>query len=113
MVNKARSRKPASTLPTRDWSYDDYKAHGEAFKGKLPNGMRLRRRQPGLREPPLENWLRQRGKALYTADGKLGFDADDLTEWFKLGTSCARPMAASARRRSRRSMPPRQDRHHR
>jgi len=35
-------------------------------------------------EPLLENWLRQKGKALYTADGKLGFNADDATAWFQL-----------------------------
>ena len=29
----------------------------------------------GRYEPALEVWLRQRGKALYTDDGKLGFDA--------------------------------------
>jgi len=39
--------------------------------------------KPGV-EPVLENWLRQRGKALYTAEGNLAFDADDMTEWFKL-----------------------------
>ena len=33
-------------------------------------------------EPALEVWLRQRGKALYTDDGKLGFDATDIGEWF-------------------------------
>ena len=27
-------------------------------------------------------WLRQRGKALYTEDGKLGFDVTDITEWY-------------------------------
>jgi multiple sugar transport system substrate-binding protein len=33
-------------------------------------------------EPALEVWLRQRGKALYTDDGKIGFDASDIGEWF-------------------------------
>jgi multiple sugar transport system substrate-binding protein len=33
-------------------------------------------------EPAFECWLRQRGKALYTADGKLAFEAKDATEWF-------------------------------
>ena len=33
-------------------------------------------------EPPLENWLRQRGKALFTEDGKLGFDEKDAGDWF-------------------------------
>lgn len=36
----------------------------------------------GRYEPALEVWLRQRGKALYTEDGKLGFDANDIGEWY-------------------------------
>ncbi len=34
------------------------------------------------REPRLETWVRQRGKALYTADGKLGYDLEDLEDYF-------------------------------
>lgn len=33
-------------------------------------------------EPAFECWLRQRGKALYTADGKLAFEARDAADWF-------------------------------
>jgi multiple sugar transport system substrate-binding protein len=36
----------------------------------------------GRYEPTLEVWMRQRGKALYTEDGKLGFDVSDIGEWF-------------------------------
>jgi multiple sugar transport system substrate-binding protein len=36
----------------------------------------------GREEPALEVWLGQRGKSLYNADGKLGFDDKDLGEWF-------------------------------
>jgi multiple sugar transport system substrate-binding protein len=32
-------------------------------------------------EAALECWLRQKGKALYTADGKPAFDVQDVTEW--------------------------------
>ena len=35
----------------------------------------------GRYEPALEVWLRQRGKALYTDEGKLGFDVTDIGEW--------------------------------
>jgi multiple sugar transport system substrate-binding protein len=35
----------------------------------------------GRFEPGLEVWLRQRGKALYTDDGKLGFDVADIGDW--------------------------------
>jgi multiple sugar transport system substrate-binding protein len=34
------------------------------------------------REPRLETWVRQRGKALYTADGQLGYDLQDLEDYF-------------------------------
>ncbi|MHB2170163.1 ABC transporter substrate-binding protein [Alsobacter sp. R-9] len=35
-------------------------------------------------EPAFEGWLRMRGKDLYTPDEKLGFNADDATEWFAM-----------------------------
>ena len=38
----------------------------------------------GRYEPALEVWMRQRGKALYTDDGKLGFDEKDIGDWFAL-----------------------------
>ncbi|MBB3950182.1 ABC transporter substrate-binding protein [Aureimonas jatrophae] len=38
----------------------------------------------GGTEPALELWLRQRGKALYTNDAKLGYDAADAAAWFQL-----------------------------
>jgi multiple sugar transport system substrate-binding protein len=30
----------------------------------------------------LEIWIRQRGKELFTADGKLGYTAEDIADWF-------------------------------
>ena len=84
MVNQAAFEEAGMAEPTRDWSYDDYKAAAEAWnKANVRKGMRLLADGSGS-EPALENWLRQRGKALYTADGKIGWDADDLVDWFKL-----------------------------
>ncbi|WOI55888.1 ABC transporter substrate-binding protein [Palleronia sp. LCG004] len=34
-------------------------------------------------EPSLHNWLRQRGKELYTEEGELAFDVQDMTEWYQ------------------------------
>ena len=34
--------------------------------------------------PLLETWLRQRGKKLYEADGTLGYDAVDASDWFTM-----------------------------
>ena len=36
----------------------------------------------GRNEPAFEVWLGQRGKSLYNAEGKLGFDDKDAGEWF-------------------------------
>lgn len=36
----------------------------------------------GFVEPTMEVWIRQRGKMLYTTEGKLGFERDDIAEWF-------------------------------
>jgi multiple sugar transport system substrate-binding protein len=51
------------------------KAHDDDYFG-VSNG--------SLEENAFENWLRQRGKALYTAEGKLAFDENDAGEWFDL-----------------------------
>ena len=81
MVNTDAFKKAGIDLPTRDWSYDDYKANADKMNSGA--GMKILADGSG-NEPALENWLRQRGKALYTADGKIGWTADDLVEWFKL-----------------------------
>ena len=83
MVNTKAFEDAGVDLPTRDWSYDDYKAHADAFNSKS-NGMRLLADGSQAGDPPLENWLRQHGKALYTADGKAGFEAEDVIGFFKL-----------------------------
>ena len=66
--------------PTK-WTLDDYVAMGKQVKDKLPEGMYFSENM-AYREPRLETWVRQRGKALYTADGKLGYDLADLEEYF-------------------------------
>lgn len=35
-------------------------------------------------EPTYENWLIQKGKSLFSADGGLGYEASDAAEWFKM-----------------------------
>jgi multiple sugar transport system substrate-binding protein len=66
--------------PTK-WTNDDYVAMGKEVKAKLPEGVYFSENM-AYREPTLETWVRQRGKALYTADGKLGYDLEDLEEYF-------------------------------
>ncbi|MEO7220891.1 MAG: extracellular solute-binding protein [Devosia sp.] len=80
MINTKAFGDAGVELPTRDWTYEDYKKNAEAMKAKT--GMAILADGSGS-EPALENFLRQRGKALY-ADGKIGWEAADLVDWFKL-----------------------------
>jgi len=52
----------------------------------------------GGTEPAFEAWVRQRGKALYTPEGKLGFDATDAGDWLAYWTTCASARPAFRRR---------------
>ena len=81
MVNTKAFDDAGIPRPTRDWTYADYKSHTEAFNAKS-GGMKLLA-DGSASEPAFENFLRQRGKALYT-DGGLGWEAADLVDWFTL-----------------------------
>ena len=63
------------------WTIDDYVKMGKDVKGGLPEGVYFSENM-AYREPRLETWVRQRGKALYTADGQLGYDLEDLSDYF-------------------------------
>jgi multiple sugar transport system substrate-binding protein len=70
------------TLPDpTTWTIDDFVAMGKEVKDALPDGMYFSENM-AWREPRLETWVRQRGKALYTEDGKLGYDLEDLVDYF-------------------------------
>ncbi|KFL30326.1 ABC transporter ATP-binding protein [Devosia riboflavina] len=84
LVNTVAFEEAGVEPPTNDWTLDDIMTKGEAFsKANIRNGMKMMS-DGSYTEPMLDNWLRQKGLALYTADGKLGFGADEMTEWFNL-----------------------------
>ena len=66
--------------PTK-WTIDDFVAIGREVKDKLPEGMYFTQNM-GFEEPRFEAWVRQRGKELYTPDGQLAYDLEDLTDYF-------------------------------
>ncbi|MCP8883099.1 extracellular solute-binding protein [Devosia sp. XJ19-1] len=82
LANKKAIEEIGETVPDNSWTYADLERLGEAFKA-AGNGMVAFSDGSGT-EPMLDNWVRQRGKSLYTADGKLGFTADDMVEWFTM-----------------------------
>lgn len=84
LSNNSAFEEAGIELPTNALTYDDLMAIGDKFKtANIRNGIRAIQDGSGS-EPMLDNWLRQKGLALYTADGKLGFEADTMIEWFKL-----------------------------
>lgn len=84
LVNTTAFEEAGVTPPTNDWTFDDLRTMGEAFKAaNIRGGMKLIA-DGSYSEPMLNNWIRQKGKELYTADGQLGLDEADMTEWFQL-----------------------------
>jgi multiple sugar transport system substrate-binding protein len=65
------------------WTWDDFgRIAGEISKmnpGKYWGSSDNSRWEQGF-----EQWLNQRGKSLYSADGKAGFTTDDVAAWFDL-----------------------------
>nr|WP_295891000.1 extracellular solute-binding protein [uncultured Devosia sp.] len=84
LVNTVAFEEAGIELPTNAWTYDDLMTIGEAFNSANIRGGMKAIADGSYSEPALDNWLRQRGKALYTADGKLGFDEADAVEWYQL-----------------------------
>lgn len=84
ILNVAALEEAGVEVPTRELSYEDLPALAEKFNsGNKRAGMKLWSDNSFL-EPAFENFLRQRGKALYTADAQLAFDAQDAIDWFQL-----------------------------
>ncbi|WP_045685246.1 ABC transporter substrate-binding protein [Martelella endophytica] len=69
-------------IPGPNTTLDDLYDIGEAFKSAGISQTVTDDRSGSW--AGLENWLRQQGKALYTADGALGFDEADMTGWLSL-----------------------------
>jgi multiple sugar transport system substrate-binding protein len=70
-------------MPDHNWTWDDLKRIGTEIQKGLPEGS-WAVADKGVWEPMLEFWLRQRGKALYTEDGDLGYTEEDLAEYLAL-----------------------------
>jgi multiple sugar transport system substrate-binding protein len=84
LVNVSAFEEAGVEPPNRDTTYADIVAMGEAFKSKnIRGGMKVISDGSGS-EPMLDNWLRQKGLALYTAEGKLGFTEAEAIEWFAM-----------------------------
>ena len=84
LVNTTAFEEAGVALPGKDTTYADLRTMCEAFRdANVRGGMKAISDGSGS-EPMLDNWTRQRGTPLYTADGKLGPSADDMIEWFSM-----------------------------
>jgi multiple sugar transport system substrate-binding protein len=78
LLDKLGVKRPDSSK----WTFDDFLAIGRDLKGKLPEGYYFYANL-GFNEPSLETWVRQRGKELYTEEGQLAFDLEDLQAFWE------------------------------
>ncbi|MCC5973378.1 MAG: extracellular solute-binding protein [Rubellimicrobium sp.] len=63
------------------WTMDDFMELGMSVKDNLPAGMFFTQNM-GFIEPRFEGFVRARGKALYTDEGEVGFELQDLKDYF-------------------------------
>lgn len=66
--------------PTK-FTTEDFTAMGKSVKDKLPDRMFFMSNK-GREENALQTFTRQRGKDLYTADGQLAFELEDLVDFW-------------------------------
>jgi multiple sugar transport system substrate-binding protein len=91
IYNKAAFQKAGVPEPI-DVTWDKFFELAAAVT-KAHNGDYYGTSDGSAEEVAFENWLRQRGKALFTEDGKLGLDEKDAGDWFAMWAK-AREMKA-------------------
>ncbi|WP_433428031.1 ABC transporter substrate-binding protein [Nonomuraea sp. CA-141351] len=83
VVNPAVFDKAGVELPDEDtWTWDDFKRIAKEIAPKVPKGT-FALADP-TRTDMLDAYSRQRGEALYTADGKVGIGRQTLVDWWTM-----------------------------
>lgn len=82
LANPALVAASGATLPDdTTWTWDEYNKTAAAITENSKGGVYGSGAVSG--DAPMNLWFRQHGKSLFTADGKLGFDENDLTGWYE------------------------------
>jgi multiple sugar transport system substrate-binding protein len=81
VVNTALAEEIGVEPPTNDMTWNDFATFAKQVGAKAPTGV-FGAENGASDAAAFECFLRQRGKALFTADGALGFGPAELTEWF-------------------------------
>jgi multiple sugar transport system substrate-binding protein len=94
VVNESKLKSLGVAVPEAGWTWDDLAAFGKTVhdksKGKVAGVS-----DPGSTWAAFQSWLYQRGKDLYTKDGKLGFTQADLEGFWNFCTSLRKSGAAT------------------
>ncbi|WP_306303442.1 ABC transporter substrate-binding protein [Streptomyces sp. TP-A0874] len=94
VVYDAKAWRRAGVQPPRgDWTWAEW---ADAMRRLTRASGKVGSVDPGHAEDWFEIWLRGRGKALYTADGRLGFTAADLAEWWEMTDALRREGVVSS-----------------
>lgn len=84
MVNKAVFERLKLPVLGSKTTWDDFsKLAADITKARIRRGF-YGAADGSRNEQIFENYLRQRGKALYTAEGQIAFDVADVAEWFDM-----------------------------
>jgi multiple sugar transport system substrate-binding protein len=86
--------KAGATAPTDGWTWADLGAAAKKVSDASGGKVRGVADFGGI-EDWFEVWLRQQGKTLYTEDGKLGYGAAEVTQWWQLTDGLRRNGAAT------------------
>ena len=71
------------TMPDHTWTWDDLRRIAGEIKKPAPESY-WGVADKGHWEPMMEFFMRQRGKALYDEEGELGYDEEDVADYFGL-----------------------------
>lgn len=82
MVGKTALEKAGVPAPTASTTWEQFKTICTDFKKASGSGNLFAVSNGARYSFVFEVWLRQRGKALFTQDGHLGFEEADAAEWF-------------------------------
>ena len=84
VLNETAFKEAGIDMPTQKTTWEEFgKIGAEMTKAGKRKGYFGFADGSGV-EPALENYLRQRGKALYTADSKIAFGPEEAAEWFDM-----------------------------
>jgi multiple sugar transport system substrate-binding protein len=84
VYNVSKYKEFGITLPdTTKWTYADYSKLAKDVQPKLPKGLYFTANRGDV-EAAVEMFMRSRGKALYSDDGKLGYDVGDIADYWSI-----------------------------